>query len=1045
MVKFNFKNSFLTAMAVLSGLAMFSQGVCTQFSYYYADVTYPNGGEQTDLYTVQLEGENAILSPIGTLDVGVHIAYNTGNGFLYAINDNTGEISIVDPITGELISTTDVSQNVGKVTTAAFNSENILLIGSENGNIYQVDDLMSDPIEVSEYSDGNDINGGDITFSEAGNLYLASKPNGKFYEVFAGFANTQLGNVNGNVTGMATLKDGEGVIVSSRTNGQFLTYQIDGGVTAGPAYNALLDGEPFTLGNGDMSSGCSERSTSLEGCDDYRTYYVHNAQGGGPDVLYSVDFNDMGGADLIALADISTNSHLGVGSNGFLYIVAGGSGMLTTLNPLNLGVENEVQINVDGNNLSGFPAVVVGDDGFVYVGKGSNNTIYKVDPTTGAAEVFGEGNVAGGDLIFVGEALWLANRSQGRFYEINGEGQFDVDAEEINGVSVLPDGNLLIANGNLAGLFEVYEPITGNATGEVFETGLVLFNGDLAGRCFDGNPVFQDCDDFRTYYIDTPQGGGDVVLYGVQLTDLGVANATALRTLDGDSHLGLGEDRRLYIVRANTGLMTILDLGADEEDDSDDIAATVQITMNGNNITNIPAVVVGNDGFVYAGSGNTIYKVNPIDGEATVFGTQSISGGDLVFIEGVLWYANRSNSTFYEVNGAGQFTVAAAEINGVSALPNGDLLIANGDLGSTFEVYEPITGNATGMEFETGLELYWGDLASRCFDDNNEEGECENFQLFLAANADQGGDIYRVTLGEGTVSLELLYADLGRPHIAYDETNGLMYIVLGPTGEVAIYDPVADILTTFENIAMGDMDITETYSAVVKSDGTLLVGSNLGVIYEVDPFTGAASNPIDAVVDGGDIIQTNDGDVWVINRSEGRFYNITDGTTEFDVDLDGIYGAAVMENGMILVGDGGNLLRVVDPSVPELTETVYELDFSISAGDLAGGCGDNYEGMEEPVAGNVASVSDVLTAFTAYPNPTEGISNILLVAASSERAIMEIFDMSGRSVATLLNQDVQEGNTYRMTFDGTILPNGIYVAKYITQSETAIKKIMIAR
>lgn len=205
---------------------------------------------------------------------------------------------------------------MGTVITAAFNSENILLIGSENGNIYQVDDLMSDPIEVSEYSDGNDINGGDITFSEAGNLYLASKPNGKFYEVFAGFANTQLGNVN--VTGMATLEDGEGVIVSSSTNGQFLTYQNDAGLTASPTYNALFDGKPFTLGNGDMSTGCSERSTSLEGCDDYRTYYVHNAQGGGPDVLYSVDFNKMGGADLIALADISTSSHLGVGSKGFV-------------------------------------------------------------------------------------------------------------------------------------------------------------------------------------------------------------------------------------------------------------------------------------------------------------------------------------------------------------------------------------------------------------------------------------------------------------------------------------------------------------------------------------------------------------------------------------------------------------------------------------------------------------------------------------------------------------------------------------------------------
>lgn len=1040
MIKFNFKKPILTAFAVLSGFAMFSQGVCTQFSYYYADITYPNGGEQTDLYTVQLDGSNAILSPIGTLDVGVHIAFNTGNGLIYAINDNTGEISIVDPGTGELLSTTDVNQNVGKVTTAAFNAENILLIGSENGTIYQVDDLMSDPIEVSEYSEGNDINGGDITFSEAGNLYLAAKPNGKLYEVFAGFTNVQLGNVNGNVTGMATLEDGEGVIVSSRTNDQFLTYQIDGGVTESAAYTALLDGEPFILGNGDMSSGCSERSTSIEGCDDFRTYYIHNAQGTDTDILYSVDFNDMGGAILNELAVVANNSHLGVGSNGFLYIVKNNTGILQTFNPLTLGVENEVQINHDGTGLSGFPAIVVGDDGFVYVGQGSNNTIYKVDPTTGDADVFGEGNVVGGDLVFVGDALWLANRSQGRFYEINGEGQFDVDAEEINGVSVLPDGNLLIANGNLGGLFEVYEPITGNATGEVFETGLPLFNGDLAGRCFDGQPVFQDCDDFQTYYIHTPLGGGEVILYGVELTDLGTANVTAMRTLDGDSHLGLGANGLLYIVRVSTGMMTILD----PETDTD---VQVQINVGGNNLTGIPAVVVGDDGFVYVGSGNTIYKVDPNTGNAEVFGSQNISGGDLVFTGGALWYANRSNSTFYEINGEGQFTVAAAEINGVSALPNGDLLIADGDLGTTFEVYEPITGNATGMEFETGLELYWGDLASRCFDDNNEEGECENYQLFLAANSDQGGDIYRVTLGEGTVSLELLLENLGRPHIAYDESNGLMYIIQGATGEVAIYDPVADFQTTFTNISMGGMNITETFSATVRNDGTLLVGSNLdGAVYEVDPITGVASNPIDVDVDGGDIIQTNDGDVWVINRGQGRFYNITDGTTEFDVDLDGIYGAAVMESGMILVGDGGNQLRVVDPTVPGLTETVYELDFSITAGDLAGGCGDNYEAMEEQTAGTPALVvGEGATAFVAYPNPTEGITNIKIVAGSTERAMLEIFDMSGRSVVTLLNQDVREGNTYRMTFDGTSLPNGIYVVKYTTQSETAIEKIMIAR
>jgi hypothetical protein len=59
--------------------------------------------------------------------------------------------------------------------------------------------------------------------------------------------------------------------------------------------------------------------------------------------------------------------------------------------------------------------------------------------------------------------------------------------------------------------------------------------------------------------------------------------------------------------------------------------------------------------------------------------------------------------------------------------------------------------------------------------------------------------------------------------------------------------------------------------------------------------------------------------------------------------------------------------------------------------------------------------------------------------------VVEVFDMNGRSVATIFNQDVQEGNTYRVDFDGTSLVNGIYIIKYVTDTETIIEKMMIAK
>ncbi|MEM9052514.1 MAG: hypothetical protein AAGC47_10715, partial [Bacteroidota bacterium] len=335
MLKFDSKKFLFSALGLLAGIAIFGQGVCTQFSYYYADINYPGSGTQTDIYSVSLSGTDAILTPIvEDLDLSVHLAFNEESQLLYLVSTGNGDIRTLDPITGVVSDAVPVDLSIGGVTTATFSAEGDLLIGSSDGTIYIVD-LNTNPYELAIFSENNDISGGDITFDSEGNLYLASKPQGKFYNVIPGFENPLLGNVDGQVTGMATLEGGSGVIVSSRTNDQFLSYDINGGVTESAAYDAkLVTGEPFTLENGDMTSGCNSRSTSIDGCDDFRTYYIHNAQGPGPVILYQVEFNGMGGTILTELEELGGGSHLGIGKDGFLYIVRHNSGMLTKFNPL---------------------------------------------------------------------------------------------------------------------------------------------------------------------------------------------------------------------------------------------------------------------------------------------------------------------------------------------------------------------------------------------------------------------------------------------------------------------------------------------------------------------------------------------------------------------------------------------------------------------------------------------------------------------------------------------------------------------------------------
>ncbi len=82
---------------------------------------------------------------------------------------------------------------------------------------------------------------------------------------------------------------------------------------------------------------------------------------------------------------------------------------------------------------------------------------------------------------------------------------------------------------------------------------------------------------------------------------------------------------------------------------------------------------------------------------------------------------------------------------------------------------------------------------------------------------------------------------------------------------------------------------------------------------------------------------------------------------------------------------------------------------------------------------------------TSSPNPTNGPSQVTFETVMTGRTLLEVYDLSGRNVATLFNQIAQEGQSYRLYFDGSGLPNGVYVYRMTTESETIIEKFMIAR
>jgi len=82
---------------------------------------------------------------------------------------------------------------------------------------------------------------------------------------------------------------------------------------------------------------------------------------------------------------------------------------------------------------------------------------------------------------------------------------------------------------------------------------------------------------------------------------------------------------------------------------------------------------------------------------------------------------------------------------------------------------------------------------------------------------------------------------------------------------------------------------------------------------------------------------------------------------------------------------------------------------------------------------------------SSAPNPTAGQSWVTFSVEEPQQVQVEVYDMAGRHIKTVFNQNAAGTQEYRMQFDGTSLPNGVYMYRMTTESEVIIDKFMIAR
>jgi hypothetical protein len=102
-----------------------------------------------------------------------------------------------------------------------------------------------------------------------------------------------------------------------------------------------------------------------------------------------------------------------------------------------------------------------------------------------------------------------------------------------------------------------------------------------------------------------------------------------------------------------------------------------------------------------------------------------------------------------------------------------------------------------------------------------------------------------------------------------------------------------------------------------------------------------------------------------------------------------------------------------------------------------------YYGTEASV--EVAAVPKILKLEANYPNPFNPTTNISFTVPSEGRAVVKIFTVLGKEVATLFNDVAVSGKHYSVPFNAASLSSGIYFSQLEFAGERLTKKMLMVK
>jgi hypothetical protein len=94
--------------------------------------------------------------------------------------------------------------------------------------------------------------------------------------------------------------------------------------------------------------------------------------------------------------------------------------------------------------------------------------------------------------------------------------------------------------------------------------------------------------------------------------------------------------------------------------------------------------------------------------------------------------------------------------------------------------------------------------------------------------------------------------------------------------------------------------------------------------------------------------------------------------------------------------------------------------------------------------GSQSTIPNTFALYQNYPNPFNPTTAISYQLPAVSDVRLSVFDLLGREVATLVNEELSVG-THRATWDASTFPSGVYFYRLNAGSFSATKKLILMR